>query len=239
MSHPLAFLLRGWRDFVVDVHILVGGRLDPNFARQIYDLEPPSYFHPSRVTRTVLAKLALHAAEKARESLDAGDPERAQTAWEVSLHLFDVANRPSDRWYLNSPVILLDIVIDSLMRRSLFVQARLYVRVALFIRPKSPALYAVLPRLAAGLGATNLLRECEALAREAQSTSDWRKLSRRAVALLSLTGIALVEMKQMTDVEMQSLLRIRLEDLHTPLNLPTAALPLLPWLTEEECNLMA
>jgi hypothetical protein len=239
VMHPLVFVLRGWRDFIIDVHILMTGRLDPEFAQHMFDLSPPSFFHPPRLSRASIAKSALAAAEGARAALETGDPIDALTPLDCALHLFDVANRPADRWYLNTPPFVFDIAIAVLCSKGFFGTARLYVRMALAVRPQSPKIYAALPEFGFVPGATAAVREFETIAHAAENGADWRSLGRKSVALLSLTGLAFLETQQMTKEKLATLEAVGLEDLHTPINLPVSILPLLPWLTEEDCDLMA
>jgi hypothetical protein len=239
IAFPLRFILNGWRDFAVDVHISVRGRLDPDYARQIYDLDVPSFFHRPRVGRATLAKSAFSAAEGAQAAFEANEPNQALSALHYAIHLLNLANWPTDRWYLNAPAFVFDTLIVVHIALTFDITARFYARIALVARPDNPRLYAVLPTLAERIGASATARQCEDIARQAEGGGDPRALARRAVALLSFTGIALTETGQMTDEKMASLQARGIEDLHTPINLPVGILPILPWLTEDDYDFAA
>jgi hypothetical protein len=228
----MMYLFQNWPDFVLECHMMVQPAIDVELARELLEMDPNVSHKFRRSNRRPCAMNALAAADS--------DDRLEPAAVRISHHLWARANPPGDRWYLNVPSSVLVGFTKTMFEGTLVAEGRVYLRMALCSRGCDAwwhphiidvAQYVEAPALAVHA------REMAEKARQGLTSKQAMHMARTACAMLSLTGIAWLAEGQMTDERLNYLIKVGVEDFHTPVNMPVAMLPLLPWLNDGECDL--
>jgi hypothetical protein len=228
----MVYLFQNWPDFVLECHAMGRLPVDVELARQLLETEPNVVHRFRRGDRRQYALSALAAAD-GEEGLD---PEAVM----ASQNLWARANPPGDRWWLNVPSSILIGFTRAMFAGALVGDGRIYLRIALCSRSCDPWWHAHVIDVAEYVEAPALAthtREMAEKAKQGLTTKQAAHMAKTACAMLSLTGIAWLAEGQMTEERLSYLIKVGVEDFHTPVNMPVAMLPLLPWLSDGDCDL--
>jgi hypothetical protein len=101
--------------------------------------------------------------------------------------------------------------------------------------------YERLPRIAAEFGALVLKSQIEVFvlrlkSQKPRTPGDWKRAAQQAIAWSSIRGLMAAISGELTPELMEELIRIGIDDMYTPLNLPADIIDPLPWLDESKLD---
>jgi hypothetical protein len=111
------------------------------------------------------------------------------------------------------------------------------------MKPDHVRTYERMPRIVEAHFCPQLLPRVKGLldevhADEEKSAEDWERMSRMGIALLSLSVMIAARTRKITEAYLDEMCQLGIEDMYTPVNVPAAAHPLLPWLTAADLEVV-
>jgi hypothetical protein len=232
---PVGQVLVSWPDFVIDY----------NLAKRIVNISLINQLHPEvtrLAERSARAKTAVTIMERAVASFEEGKPEQSIVDLGTALRLFREAGKPSERFSANVPIAYIVSLVHISDQLRWYLNLRNWIRIGLVNSPDRLEFYDVLPKTAEFFGFdSHVVEELKTIARTAKRTKDatkWRGLARRAVAVSSLKALMLSANGELTEDRIEWLMKVGVEDLYTSVNQPVSALPLLPWLSDGDLEVV-
>lgn len=200
---PLIPAFQEWLDLVVDMHEILHGKSE-TFYKYIHEKnEQTNVSFRSRTGKQVMAKAGNEHLEKAR--LNLRNQNFIDTVNECTLakKMFTEANYPSNKWYLNSPFPILSNRAAACFHLELWIVVLHDVRFTIEMNPKHLKSYVLMKKVAAAFGLDLLEKKMDEVTQKVLhkelSDREWKCVSKRAIALLSLQAFAMSKNGNLTD----------------------------------------
>jgi hypothetical protein len=120
--------------------------------------------------------------------------------------------------------------------------ARMDARFTLVMKPDHLRTYEKMPRIMKAHFCPQLVPRIERLLQEVHRLNqgsdeeEWQRVAGLGIALLSLTTIIQARIGEVTEEFLEEMVRVGINDMYCPINVPGDVHPLLPWVTEQELD---
>jgi Tfp pilus assembly protein PilF len=233
---PVGIVLIDWPDFIIDLFLF---RQRPITRGLISQLHP----EVTRISeRTNKARAAVTVMERGLTSLEEGKPDQAMSDLNMSLRLHRDVGRPSERFVVNIPMSCILGLVQASDELKWYLNLRNWIRVGLLIKADEILLYEVLLKISEflrfGEQITNLLRDIVNECRKVKDLEEWSALSKKAIAVSSLKAMMLSFLGKLDKEKIEWLIKVGIEDLFTSVNQPVSACECLPWLSEDDIEIV-
>lgn len=238
-SEPLHFTLMEWPEFIIKLHNIL--RTEDKKFNQTVTRFVPSFSDSSSINfKTQMGKMGFDFLERGRNSQRSRQYMKGITLFTMSKRYFVEAMKPSQRWYLNAPFALVSNRGTCAENYKQWALARHDTRFTLFMKPDHVRSYERLPKIAAEFHAKELAAMLEDFVSYVKfdmrnrTMDEWRQLSKKAVALISIEAIVLSRIGKLDDEKINELMKVGIEDMYTSCNVGPDILPPLPWLSDDD-----
>lgn len=239
-KYPLIPAFGEWLDLVVDMHEVLAGKSE-TFYKYIHDKNKGIETYKSRSGKQIMAKAGTGHLDKAREALHNKKYIDGINECTLAKRMFQEANFPSKRWYLNSPFPILSNRASAALHLALWFTVQHDIRFTLMMNPKHQKSYLMMKNVALMFGLDGLARKMDAVAQKVTEYSEsqnpvsdreWNNIAQKAIALLSLEAFALSKEGNLTDEKIDHLMKVGIEDCYCEIPCSTNLVASLPWINE-------
>jgi hypothetical protein len=241
-AKSLVFGLRDWPDFVKRLHSLL--------RRPSQDFDSKADAAAPAVAHDLAWENKLENANMSGAFLEQGRQKHREKSYNDAITMLTLAKRsiveamrPSQRWYTNANFAIVSNRASCAEGCGHWWLCRVDTRMTLIMAPNHVRSYERLPRIADALHANDLKIELIEFVKTVKAVPDrpigeWRRLARAAIALISIPAIMHSRMGTLTQELREELIEIGIEDIYTPVNVELDVLPPLPWLTEDDFEVL-
>lgn len=236
---PLHLTLIEWPDFMIEVHNILR-KEDKKFNETVYRYAPTFSESSSINYKSQMGKMAFDFLERGRNAQRTQNYAKAITMFTMSKRYFVEAMKPAQRWYLNAPFALLSNRATCAEYCNQWALCRHDTRFTLMMKPDHIRSYQRLPKIAQQFNALKLKEMLEDLFKQVKlgykdrTLNEWIKISKKAVALISLRAIVLSRIGKLDDEKIEELMKDGVEDMYTSCNVTADVMEPLPWLNDDD-----
>lgn len=197
----------------------------------------------SRDYKASQAALGDIMLEKGRQDHKARSFREAIAMYTHAKRHYVETTKPSQRWYVNAPWQIVSNRAACAESLKSWWSARHDTRWTLFLKPDHTASYERLPRIAHALSAFDLEKELTKFVADVKSKKErpqgeWRELAAFGIAMMSASAIIHSRIGKLTEAKKKQLIEVGIEDMYTSINVPLDILPQLPWLSDQDIEVV-
>jgi hypothetical protein len=239
VAEYIKFAVNQYPDFMTSLHDHVEPS-DAVFDRQMKVYAFTHLLAGARMAKAEQAQVARGLLADGRAKMVEGDMAKAGHLFAGAKRQTGLAMVPSHRWYMNAPFAISSNRATLLEYEEDWTFARMETRFTLLAAPDHLRSYQRIARIAEASGAdlspylAPLMAEVAEAKGKTKSIAEWRRLARRAIAMVSLAGIIHARRGSLTPEKLEELERVGIEDMYTPVNVDGSVMPVLPWLTQAD-----
>jgi hypothetical protein len=232
-----------WPDFKIALHDLLRGPDDDFGMRALADA-PDLAKLGTPFLRDTLRETARDELESGRAALTDDRLVEALKHFVDAKQAMNLVNFTSGRWYLGAEFAIVSNRGTCAAGLGHWGLARMDARWTLLMKPDHIRTYERLPRIAEAHFCPQIMPRIKRLVEEVKADTektaeDWLRLSRVGIALMSLAVMIAARTNALTDAYFEQMCEVGIEDMFTPVNAPFEAHPILPWLTNEDMEVVA
>jgi hypothetical protein len=241
LSDKLLICLYDWPDLVLAMHGLLRKTRSRELEIQFLKLAPGTFEESTRDAKRHFSQLGYRFLERGREELAAAHYEKTFALLTIANRSFSKAMHPDQRSSLSNPFQLSSNRALVCLRSRYWNLCRHDTRMTIYLQNDHLRSYERLPRIAQEFGALRLKDQIAAFvlrlkSQKPRTQGEWRRAAQQAIAWTSMRGLMADIAGGLTAELMDELIRIGIEDMYTPLNLPADIIDPLPWLDESKLD---